>query len=183
MMTKWPNRLMCDGPRSTRNNSPLRRYLSSPELTAGRLTGIGSSICHAVDDLDLVAVGIGQAHALAAAGLVDVFDRRGAVDPRDLLEILHARGVNGDPDIARLAQFGDVDVVRRIGAAHVERVLGPVGADHAEIGQELLLLVEIGRAQPPISEIEGFDHRHENLPKRTYQASLRTFRSRTGTRE
>ena len=74
-------------------------------------------------------------------------------------------GVDRDADIARLAQFGDMEVVRRIGAAHVERVFGPVGADHAEIGQEFFLLVEIGRAQPPISEIEGFDYRHDTLPE------------------
>ena len=120
---------------------------------------------HAVDDFDLVAVGVGQPHPLAAAWLVDVLDRRRALDLRDPLQIFHAGGMDGDPDIARLAQFGDMDVVRRIGAAHVEGVLGAVGPDHAEIGQELLLLVEIGRAQPPISEIEGFDHRHDNLPK------------------
>jgi hypothetical protein len=29
------------------------------------------------------------------------------------------------------------------------------------------LLVEIGRAQAPISEVEGFDSRHEILPKGT----------------
>ena len=59
-----------------------------------------------------------------------------------------------------LAEFGDMEVVRRIGAAHVERVLRAVGAHHAERGQEFLLLVEIGRAQPPISEIDGFDDGH-----------------------
>src|SRR6516162_6762709 len=36
--------------------------------------GDGLEHRHAVDDLDLVPVGIGQAHALAAAGLVDVLD-------------------------------------------------------------------------------------------------------------
>ena len=42
---------------------------------------------------------------------------------------------------------------------------GAVGAHHAERGQEFFLLVEIGRAQPTIGEIGGFDHRHDNLPK------------------
>src|SRR6516165_3968160 len=37
---------------------------------------------HAVHDFDLVAVRVGQAHALAAAGLVDVLDLRGPLDPR-----------------------------------------------------------------------------------------------------
>ena len=64
------------------------------------------------------------------------------------------------PTIFRLAEFGDVEVVRRVGAAHVERVLRAVGAHHAESGQEFFLLVEIGRAQPPIGEIDGFDNGH-----------------------
>src|ERR1700746_2991887 len=83
--------------------------------------------------------------------------------------------MHGDPDIAWLAEFGDMDMVRRICAAHVEGVLGAVGADHAEIRQELFLLVEIGRAYPPVSEIEGFDHRHNTLPGRTCHAILEHF--------
>ncbi len=122
---------------------------------------------HAIDDLDLVSVGICQAHTLPAAGFVDVFDRRGAGDPRDFLEVLQVRRMDGDADVAGLAKFGDMDVVRGIGAAHVKGVPRPVGADHAEISEELLLLVEIGRAQAPISEVEGFDRRHEILPKGT----------------
>ena len=43
MTTKWPNRLTCEGPRWMRKSWPLRRYLSLPELTAGRSTSIGSS--------------------------------------------------------------------------------------------------------------------------------------------
>src|SRR5271170_4773638 len=80
---------------------------------------------HAIDDLDLVSIGIGQAHALAAAGLVDVLDRRGAFDARDLLEILHALSMDRDPDIARLTQLGDMDMMRGIAAAHVEGVPRP----------------------------------------------------------
>src|SRR5271166_781178 len=40
---------------------------------------------HAVHNLDLIAVGIGQAHPLAATGLVDVLDLRGPLDPRHSL--------------------------------------------------------------------------------------------------
>jgi hypothetical protein len=116
-----------------------------------------------VDDLDLVAVGIGQAHAFAASGLVDGLDGRRALDPRQPVQILEARGVNGDPDITGLAQFGHVEVVRRIGSTHVEGGLRPIGPHHAEISEESLFLVEVGRAQPPISEIEGFDYRHGSL--------------------
>src|SRR6516225_722564 len=132
--------------------------------------------CHAVHNLDLVAVGVGQPRPLAAARLVDILDFRGSLDPRHPLEVLVARRVDGDADIARLTQFGDVDVVGWIASAHVERIFGPVRPNHAEIGQELLLLVEIGRANPPISEIEGFDHRHEQPPSRkTCRISLEHF--------
>src|SRR5260370_13823190 len=65
--------------------------------------------------------------------------------------------------------------MRPIGAAHIESVLGAIGADHAEIGQELLFLVQIGRPYAPISEIKGLDHRHDNLPKRTCRAILGYF--------
>ena len=71
--------------------------------------------------------------------------------------------MEGDADIFGLAQFGHMDVVRRIGAAHVERVLGAVGAHHAERGEEFFLFVEIGRTQPPVSEIGDFDDGHDNL--------------------
>src|SRR5215472_8656171 len=57
---------------------------------------------HAMDDLDLIPVGIGQPDPLAAAGLVDVLDWRGTLDPGNALEVLHARGMHGDADIARL---------------------------------------------------------------------------------
>src|SRR5215472_16869871 len=68
--------------------------------------------------------------------------------------------MEGDADIFGLAELGHMEVVRFIGAAHVKRVLRAVGTHHAERGQELFLLVEIGGAQPPISEIGGFDDGH-----------------------
>src|SRR6516165_5705984 len=131
---------------------------------------------HAVHDFDLVAVGIGQAYALAATWLVDILDLRCSLDARHFLEVPIARRVHRDADIARLTQFGDVDVVRRIAAAHIEGIFGTVRPDHAEIGQKLFLLVEIGRADPPISEIESLDHRHEPPPStETGQPSLEHF--------
>src|SRR4051812_10508287 len=59
-----------------------------------------------------------------------------------------------------------MDVVRLVGAAHVERVPGAIGAHHAERRQKLFLFVEIGGAKPPISEIGGLDHRHVGPPDR-----------------
>ena len=45
---------------------------------------------HAINHLNLIAVGVDEAHPLAAAGLVDVLDLGGAGSPRDPFEILHA---------------------------------------------------------------------------------------------
>ena len=157
---------MCDGPGSNSEQLALAPVLVAAGIDRRALQRDRVEHFHAVDDLDLIAVGIRQPHPLAAAGLVDVLDLRGALDPADALKVLHAGGMDRDPDIARLAQFGDMQVVRRVGAAHVERIFGAVGADHPEIGQEFLLAVEIGRAQPAIGEIVGFDDGHEILPGR-----------------
>src|SRR5437763_2146145 len=74
--------------------------------------------------------------------------------------------MEGDPDILRLAQFRHVEMVRVVGAAHVEGVLGAVGAHHAEGGQKLFLLVEIGRAQPAIGQLGGFDDGHNRTSEK-----------------
>src|SRR5207248_2033374 len=50
---------------------------------------------HAVDNFDLVSIGIGHADALATARLVDVLDRRRAVDAGYSFEVRHAGGVDG----------------------------------------------------------------------------------------
>ena len=48
----------------------------------------------------------------------------------------------------------------RVGAAHVERVLRPRRADHAEVGEELLHDVEVRRPQAPVREVSHLDHGH-----------------------
>ena len=116
-----------------------------------------------MDDLDLEPIRVGQAHPLAAARLVEGLDTGRAVDPRQLFEIVRARRMERDADIFRLAQFGDVDVVRRVAAAHIKRGRGALGPHHAESGQKLFLLVEIGGPQAPVGKIGGSDYRHVNL--------------------
>ena len=71
--------------------------------------------------------------------------------------------MHGDSDVPRLAELRHVNVMRRVGASHVERRLRAIGAHHAEVGQKRFLPVEIGRAQPPVREIEGLDHWHGGL--------------------
>src|SRR5437879_5888309 len=74
--------------------------------------------------------------------------------------------MEGDADIFRLAQFRHMEMVRFVGAAHVEGVLGAVGAHHAERGQKLFLLVEIGRAQPAVGKLGGFDDGHNKTSEK-----------------
>src|SRR6202035_3444673 len=115
--------------------------------------------------LDLVAVRLGQAHPLAAAGLVDVLDAGGAGRLGELLQIVLVVDVIGDADEFRIALLGDVQVVRRIGAAHIERVGGTLRPVHAETGEELLRRVEIGRLEPSVGDIGHFSPSHMRSPR------------------
>ena len=118
----------------------------------------------AAHHFDLIAVRLGQPHALAAAGLVDIFHARGARRLGEPLQIVLAVDVIGEPDEFRVALFGDVDVVGGIRAAHIERFVGPVRPAHAEPRQELFRDIEIGRAHAPISDIPRLDPGHFLTP-------------------
>src|ERR1700733_5743039 len=87
-----------------------------------------------VHDLDGIAVGFGQADPLAAAGLVDALDTRRAGELCDRLEVVLAADRPREADQSGIALLGDVDVVRRIGAAHIQRRRGACRAHHAERG-------------------------------------------------
>ena len=113
--------------------------------------------------LDLVAVRLFQPHPLAAAGLVDILHRRGAGRLGEAREVVLARGVVGKPDDLRLALLGDVDVMGRIGAAHIERGRRALRAHQAEAREELLHHIEVGCAKPPIGNVGRFDPRHSHL--------------------
>src|SRR2546426_7051850 len=102
-------------------------------------------LLHAANHFHLVAVRVVDAHALAAARLVEVLDAGGAGRLSELFEVALAVDVEGEPDEFRRPEVGDVQVVGGIGAAHVERVRGPLGADHAEVDEELLGFIEAGR--------------------------------------
>ena len=117
-------------------------------------------LVHAPDHLDLVAVRLGQAHALAAAGLVQVLDAGGAGHLGEGLEVVLARGVIGDADELRIALLGDVDVMHRIGGAIVDRLVGLGALHQPEVVEELRLQVEIGRAQTRIGDIGDLDDSH-----------------------
>ena len=98
----------------------------------------------AVHDFDLIAVGLAQPHAPAAAGFVDGLDRRGARRFRDTPEIILVPGVVREADELGIALLGDVQVMHGIGAAHVERRRRARRADHAEVREEFLGGIEIG---------------------------------------
>ena len=121
--TPWPMRLTCAGPlRQPHQLAGAReRILAGVELLARLDRRCGATGAIAVHDLDLVAVRLGQPHPLAAARLVDRLDRRGARRLRQPVQVVLARRVVGEADEFRIALLGDVDVVQRIAAAHVER--------------------------------------------------------------
>ena len=96
-----------------------------------RLVGFG-----AVDEVDLEAVRVGDADALAAAGVARGLERR--PDPGGVGLQLGPRGnVEGHPDeVGGLGLLGDVDERVVAVAAHVEAKVGAVVDNHAEGEQE-----------------------------------------------
>jgi hypothetical protein len=96
----------------------------------------------AVHHVDPAAVRIGQPHHLAAAGLVER-RHRAAGRRGERAQVGRARGVEREAEKCRLAHVGDVHVVLRVGAAHVERVRGACRAVHAEVGEERLHPVQV----------------------------------------
>ena len=94
--TPWPMRLTCAGPRGSRISSPARAVGASPELSLCRFTGIGATCCDAADHFDLIAVRLGEPHALAAAGLVDGLDAGGAGRLGEPLQVVFALDVIGE---------------------------------------------------------------------------------------
>ena len=135
----------------------------------------------AAHDLDLVAVRLGQPHPLAAAGLVDVFDARGAGRLGERLQVVLVVDVIGEADEFRIALLGDVEMVGRIGAAHVERVGGALRPVHAETGEEFLRHVEIGRPEPPVGDIGHFSPSHMCSPREFVVPDVRNNPATSGT--
>ena len=120
----------------------------------------GCKLLHPVDHLDLVAVRLGQPHALTAAGLIEMLDPGRARCLGQTLEIVLALGVIGKAHELRIALFGDVDMVRRVGAAHVERGRRARGAHQSEPRQKFFRFVEVGRAQAPVRHVRHLDVGH-----------------------
>src|SRR5262245_37090327 len=140
---------------------PLEAFRAEVEWLA--LHGDGLQLLDPVHDLDLVAVRLLEPHPLAPTRLVDVLDARRARRLCDLLEIVEALRVEREPDEPWIAILRDVEMVRGIGAAHVEGVVRPIRAHHSEIGQELFGGVEVGRAKSSPREIRSLDECHRHL--------------------
>src|SRR5213594_1830261 len=121
-------------------------------------------LLHAADHFHLVAVRVGDSHALAAAGLVEVLDAGGPGRLGEPFQVVFVIDEKGEADEFRRPEVGDVQVVGGIGATHVERVRGPLGADNAEVDEELLGFIEAGRLQPPISKVGDFHEGHWSPP-------------------
>jgi hypothetical protein len=119
---------------------------------------------HAREHVDLVAIGLPEADAFAAAGLVDLLHRRRTRQFRKPPQIVLIGGMPGEADEGGLAFLRHMDVAGRTGAAHIERGGRALGPHHAEMRQELFHDVEIRRAQPAVSDVRHLDHRHSSLP-------------------
>src|SRR5262249_26529562 len=116
---------------------------------------------------DLVAVGLAQPYSLARAGLVQGLDRRGAGRLRYPGEVLLARGEIGEADEGRIVGLvGNVNVMARPGAPHIERIGCARGTDHPEVGEELLLRIEVRSAEAAEGEVAHLDERHSGSPNR-----------------
>src|SRR5262249_34912186 len=75
-------------------------------------------------------------------------------------EVVLARDVKAEAEKLRRPAVRDVDVWRRVGAAHVKAVVGALGAHRAEARQELFGLVQVGRLQAAEREVGHFDDGH-----------------------
>src|SRR2546425_10797336 len=117
-------------------------------------------LLHAADHFHLVAVRVGDSHALAAAGLVEVLDAGGPGRLGELFQVVFVIDEKGEADEFRRHEVGDVQVEGGIGAAHVERVQGTPDADQVEVDEELLGFIEAGRLQPPIGKVGDFHEGH-----------------------
>src|SRR5439155_12256450 len=82
----------------------------------------------------------------------------------ELFQVVFVIDEKGEADEFRRPEVGDVQVVGGIGATHVERVRGPLRADHAEVDEELLGFIEAGRLQPPIGKVGDFYEGHRRSP-------------------
>ena len=97
---------------------------------------------------------------VAAAGLIDVLNGRGAGRARNALEIVLGRGVVGETDEFRRAFLGDMDVLGGIGAAHIEGCVGALGTQHSKPPEELLHHIEVGSPKPPVRDVGCLDPSH-----------------------
>ena len=111
-------------------------------------------------DFDLVAVGFGQANALASARLVQRLDSRGAGQPGEALQVILVGGVVGEADEFRPALVRDMQMRVIVGAAHVESCRCSLGAAQSEMGEEFLHLVEVGRFHAGPGKFRSLDDGH-----------------------
>ena len=126
--------------------------------------GDGRQRLDAVHDLDPVAVRLREPDALAAAGLVDALHGGRPRRLRHPLEVVLAAGAVRERQESGLPLLRHVEMVSGVRAAHVERARRPRRPDQAEVSEELLHDVQVGRPEPDIREILHLDRWHRRLP-------------------
>ena len=126
----------------------------------GLAHGQGCDLLHATHHFHLVAMGVADAYPLAATGLVHVFNATGTRGFGKLLELVFVVDEKTQAHELGRAQVRDMDVVIRVGAAHVQRIFGALGAVHAKDGEKLFGLVQAGRLQTAKGQVGDFDIGH-----------------------
>ena len=149
-----------------------RRRLPEPHQHAGATQGLGARVhrlsrdgdgrqrLDAVDDLDLVAVRLLEPDPPAAAGLVEALHGGGPRRRRDPPEVVLAGSAVRERQEPGLPLLRHVEMMGGVRAAHVERARRPRRPDQAEVSEELLHDVQVGRPEPDIREILYLDQWH-----------------------
>ena len=118
------------------------------------------------DDLDQVAIGIGQPHHLAAARFGQVLDRSAFVRGK-ALEILDRLGAEADRQEPGFARFGHVEERPSIATLAIEPATGLESA-HPEVFEKAAHGAKIGRGIAHVGDVFDADYAHLRVLSRRF---------------
>ncbi len=108
----------------------------------------------------MISIGVDKPHALAATRLVQRLHGRRPRQPAEGVQIRFAVGGKGQRDKLRIPELGDMHMVGRAGAAHVQRIGSPIGAHESEIGEELFRAGQVRDPHAYVGQVGDFDGGH-----------------------
>jgi len=149
-------------------------------VVAGRRRGDGQTTHRAAPghDLDSESVRVGGRHDASTTRPAEFLDRGELVAGGEPIEFLDRVRGECQPDEARVvAEVGDVHESLVVGAAHVERLVGSRGARQAEVDEERLHLVEVGRPEPDECDVVDLDAHRSSFSRRRARGGRRSGRS------